>query len=579
MGSKRSMASATSIRATETDGPTRRLARNRASFPTATKIAAGSKGASRFGGPLLIGNTLGLILLVFGALGISAYRDGLISARLEMVERQVVLARAAISADGLAACGGASCLDDPIRATLVLGEASAGFDGRLVLYRKGPSGAVFVAENVADNTPPPAAIPIPDELPVGALPNTVKETLSRSVENVVFKLPIADRIADLTVDEEVAGILEGAGGSGRHLRYDPNERLVASVSLPIVEDGIMRGVIVAESQGVDVVSRKIRRALLPIIVLTFALASFCAFVLTAAVTHPLRQLATAAEMVRSSVGRAGQVRLPNYDNRKDDVGRLSRSFRTMTQALVDRIESIDSFAADVSHELKNPLTSIRSAIETVDKCKTDQQRARLLDVIALDVERMDRLISDIASASRLDAQLATETRTKISATKLVSDVTESYRAVTEAGGPVVNFWDETDGSLELFGAPAALGRVIRNLIDNAVSFSPNHGAVTVALEKPSSSRQHPLLITVTDEGPGVPKDNLESIFDRFYTSRPQGATFGSNSGLGLAIARQIVESHGGQIWCENVAAEDPLDPTPKGARFNIELPAKKVGAR
>ncbi|NNU15783.1 HAMP domain-containing histidine kinase [Parvularcula sp. ZS-1/3] len=574
------MASATSIRATDVTRGAEAAEAPRAAFPKATriKLAKPARLGGRFGGALLIGNTLGIILLTFGAMAISAYRDGLLTARVEMVERQAVLARAAVSGDALAACGGGSCLDDPIKATLVLGEATAGFDGRVSLFRSESGLPRFVAENVPKNDPSPAAVPIPDALPLTSMSGGVGETMTGWVEKVLFEWPLRGRITDMTIEDEVVAIFNGAPGSGKNLRYDPQGKLVASIAIPVVEGGATRGLVVAESQGIDVVSKRVRGALLPIIVLTLGLANFCALGLTAAVTHPLRQLAIAAEKVRASVGRAGQVELPDYDARRDDVGRLSRAFKAMTQALVDRIESIDSFAADVSHELKNPLTSIKSAIETVDKCKTDEQRARLMEVIALDVERMDRLISDISSASRLDAQLATETRHAISASKLVGDVAGSYRAVTDAGGPVVNFWDETDGKQGIFAAPAALGRVVRNLIDNAVSFSPGSGAVTVALEKAPGSGQSSLLVTVSDEGPGVPAENLESIFDRFYTSRPQGATFGSNSGLGLAIARQIVESHGGRIWCENLPPRDPdFDTSPAGARFHIELPVHTGG--
>lgn len=572
------MASATSINPTDLAAAAALPGHGRA-FPVKTKLSATRVGRGRFGGALLIGNTLGLILLVFSALGISAYRDGLIATRTEVIERQAVLTRAALSPDVLAACENLDCLLRRPDAHRVLKATGAGFDGRLVLYRRDAGGATFVAEYPEPQVFQPQAVPIPEELPRGALPDSMGETLTGWLEWLLFELPLHGRITSDTLDDEVRDVLEGTGGPAHRLRHDGDGKLVASVSLPILAGGEIAGVIVAESSGIDVVSRRIRGLLLPVILLTLGLASFCSMALTAAVTHPLRQLSAAAERVRASVGRAGQVELPDFDHRQDDVGRLSRSFRTMTQALVERIESIDSFAADVSHEMKNPLTSIRSAIETLDKCKSDAQRQRLLDVIALDVDRMDRLISDISSASRLDAQLATETRVTMLASKLVGDVARSYKAVTEAGGPVVNFWDETSGDLVLFGAPAALGRVLRNLIDNAVSFSPKSGAVTVALEKPSGMSQGRVLITVTDEGPGVPPENLETIFDRFYTSRPQGTTFGANSGLGLAIARQIIESHGGRIWAENVAPDtgDTEIDGPSGACFSIELPIHRGG--
>ncbi|GGY46847.1 sensor histidine kinase [Parvularcula lutaonensis] len=540
-----------------------------------TRLKRSRFSRSRFSGALLIGNTLGLILLTFGALGLMAYRDGLLDARLELVERQAVLARAAVSENGLGSCGSRSCLRDPLAALVVMEEAAAGFDGRVALYAVDGGVASFVAETTDKNGGAPVAVPIPEKLPSGAMHQVMGRSLSEWVEHFLFELPIRERISDLDRDAEAERIARGLGGAPKALRRKQDGTLVASVSLPVVEDGQLRGVLIAESDRIDVVSHRVRKAMLPIAFLTFGLASFSALTLTAAVSRPLRQLAYAAEKVRSSVGRAGQVRIPDFDQRRDEVGRLSRAFRAMTQALVDRIESIDSFAADVSHELKNPLTSIKSAIETMDKCKTDEQRARLLEVIANDVERMDRLISDISSASRLDAQLATETREVISLAKLIGDIVGSYRAVTSAGGPQVNFWDDLEGEdSRVFAAPAALGRVIRNLIDNAVSFSPQNAAVSVALEKSRQARQHCVLVTVTDEGPGVPPENLESIFDRFYTtSRPEGATFGSNSGLGLAIARQIVESHGGRIWAENVSVENG------GARFCVEIPLHRSPAR
>lgn len=548
----------------------------RAAFPKATRLKRSRVGRGRFSGALLIGNTLGLILLTFAALGLMAYRDGLLDARMELVERQAVLARAAISDDELDGCGSRSCLDDSLAALVVLEEAAAGFDGRISLYAVRAGEVSFVAETVPTGSDVPVAVPIPSALPSMAMPNMMRRSLGQWVEHLLFELPIRDQISLMSRETEAARIADGAGGEAKSLRQAADGQLIASVALPVTKDGRLAGVLIAESPGIDVVSSKIREAIVPLIVLTFGLASFSALTLTAAVSRPLRQLAFAAEKVRSSVGRAGQVRIPDFDHRKDEVGRLSRSFRAMTQALVDRIESIDSFAADVSHELKNPLTSIKSAIETMDKCRTDEQRARLLGVIANDVERMDRLISDISSASRLDAQLATETRKVISAAKLVGDVAGSYRAVSDAGGPKVNFWNDLEGQgTKIFAASAALGRVIRNLIDNAVSFSPANGAVSVALEKSDQSRQQSVLITVTDEGPGVPPENLESIFDRFYTtSRPEGATFGSNSGLGLAIARQIVESHGGRIWAENVSDSDRT-----GARFCVELPLHGSAAK
>jgi two-component system sensor histidine kinase ChvG len=547
----------------------------RGAFPKATKVRRSRGLFSRFGGALLIGNTLAAILVVFAGLGLTAYRDGLIEARLETIERQASLARAALSSEALGICGDGSCVGDPITATLVLTEAAKGFDGRLSYYVLEGGKLRQVAESGSAAEARPAAVPIPSAMPEGSLVSRGRELASGLLGRLLFELPLKDRISPLPPETDALRILRAESEGGTRLRYRPGGALHAAAALPLVQDGEVRSLIIAESTDVEAVSASLGRLLLPLLLAVFALSSFSAVTLTAAVTQPLRQLAQAADKVRSCVGRAGQVKLPNLDHRQDEVGRLSRSFRAMTEALTQRIESIDDFAADVSHELKNPLTSIRSAVETFEKCKTDEQKARLFRVIASDVERMDRLISDIAGASRLDAQLATEKRTTLSASKLAGDVAGSYGAVTKAGGPRVNFWDDTDGKLKLYGAPSALGRVIRNLVDNAVSFSPPTGAVTVALEKPSR-QGGALVITVTDEGPGVPEENLESVFDRFYTQRGSGESFGANSGLGLAIARQICESHGGRIWCENMPPHDPqFSDQPGGARFVVELPVHR----
>ncbi|MEM6745856.1 MAG: HAMP domain-containing sensor histidine kinase [Pseudomonadota bacterium] len=531
---------------------------------------------SRFGAALILGNTVGLILLVLGAMGLGAYRDALVTNQMELLERQAVFARTLIEHDRV--CGGRGCFDNPDRAGQVLLDAAIGFEGRIALYQSVGRNPALVAETEVAGDYAPKAQPIPDALPAQALPSDLSRSLASRLETWIFDAPLRERATERTLEDELAAPVLAEGTDVSSLRLSKNGVLTATISLPITnkDTGAITGALVAETRDFEVASQRVRRALLPVVILTLATASISALILTAAVSQPIRELSIAADRIAASVGRAGRVRIPDFDHRPDEVGRLSRSFRAMTAALVERIENIDSFAADVSHEMKNPLTSLRSAVETLDKCKTDTQRERLLEVISNDVDRLDRLISDISSASRLDAQLATEERRVISAAQLISDVTNSYKAVTDAGGPIVNFWNDTEDDPKIFATPSAFGRVIRNLVDNAISFSPKNGAVTVALEKDDGHRQGLLLLTVTDEGPGVPEENLESIFNRFYTSRPDGATFGSNSGLGLAIARQIVKSHGGYVWCDNV--KDPDNPDATGACFSVEIPIHKGGS-
>ncbi|MEM9809984.1 MAG: HAMP domain-containing sensor histidine kinase [Pseudomonadota bacterium] len=558
------MASATSIKRTD---------HRQHAAPGAGVLRLLKHSSSRVGGALVLGNTLALILLVMGAMALGAYRDGLIEAERKLVEHQALLTLALLTSDS--ACGSSACTRSPRRAQTWLEKAALDNQSRLTLYRSVGGTPQLVVETGTDEASAPHAIPVTDAMPFSALQEHLPEAMVRNLDKLIFDLPLRNRTTDETVTQQLAAMFEGAGVALSSLRSSEEGVLSASVSLPIMRNGQVMGALVAESAAIEVLGPRMRKALLPIVLIALATASVSSLILTAAVSRPIRQLSTAADRITASIGHAGSVKLPNFNNRKDDVGRLSRSFRAMARALIDRIENIDSFAADVSHELKNPLTSIKSAVETLDKCKTDAQRERLLRIIANDAERMDRLISDISSASRLDAQLATERRKAISASKLAGDVARSYRAVTDAGGPMVNFWDELDSDPKIFASPAALGRVVRNLIDNAISFSPPSGAVTIALEKDGSARHPCVLLTVTDEGPGVPEDNLESIFNRFYTSRPQGATFGSNSGLGLAIARQIVESHGGRIWCENV--QGPDDDMRTGACFSLQIPLHKGG--
>ena len=243
----------------------------------------------------------------------------------------------------------------------------------------------------------------------------------------------------------------------------------------------------------------------------------------------------------------------------------------MTQAIYARIDAIESFAADVSHELKNPLTSIRSAAETLNLVKTTEQRDKLLKVIQKDVSRMDRLITDISNASRLDAELARESREAVDLTRLIKEIASLYGNVSKESDVRVEF-SEPLQAVYMLGNPSALGQVVRNLIDNARSFSPSNGVVRVRLDEPTQ-RASIARITVEDDGPGIPPENLDAIFKRFYTKRPAGSAFGNNSGLGLAISKQIVNAHGGRIYAEN-SLEDPNNPSSRrlGARFVIELP-------
>jgi two-component system sensor histidine kinase ChvG len=259
--------------------------------------------------------------------------------------------------------------------------------------------------------------------------------------------------------------------------------------------------------------------------------------------------------------------IPDLTHRTDEIGELSDALIRMTSALYTRIGAIESFAADVAHEIKNPLTSLRSAVETMHYAKTPEQRQKLLDVIQNDVKRMDRLVTDISNASRLDAELVRERMEELNLGELI----EMLAGVTEAQGAENNVSVVTNlpqGSFTAHGLEGRLAQVVTNLLGNALSFAPKGSTITVTGEKLKGGR---IRVTVEDQGPGIPPDNLQSIFERFYSVRPDTEDFGNHSGLGLSISRQIIEAHGGQIWAENII--DPTNPEfPKGARFRFELP-------
>jgi two-component system, OmpR family, sensor histidine kinase ChvG len=285
----------------------------------------------------------------------------------------------------------------------------------------------------------------------------------------------------------------------------------------------------------------------------------------------VRRLADAAESVRRRI--RARVEIPDFTRRRDEIGHLSGTLRDMTNALYSRIEAIESFAADVAHELKNPLTSMRSAVETLPLARTEESRGRLLNIIQHDVQRLNRLITDISDASRLDAELQRQEAVPVDFTKLLNTLVSVANEVNRDDGVKVTLRFEGGTSpraFELPGHDSRLGQVVDNLIENARSFSPAGGTVRVTCRRVKAN----LEILVDDDGPGVQPDALEKVFERFYTDRPHQG-FGQNSGLGLSISKQIVDAHGGTIWVENRPGppDDQGEPTVTGARFIVRLPA------
>ena len=368
------------------------------------------------------------------------------------------------------------------------------------------------------------------------------------------------------------------GETGTFVRRNERGETIVSVALPVQRFRSVRGALLLSTQGgdIDAIIASERFALLQVFIVAALVMMILSLFLAGAIVGPVRRLADAAERVRW--GSHSRQEIPDFTARSDEIGHLSGALRDMTHALYNRIDAIESFAADVAHELKNPLTSLRSAVETLPLAKKPESAQRLMSIIQHDVRRLDRLISDISDASRLDAELARGDAEPVNMARLVEAVVSVANERRHAGEPLIVLTVEPHSlkgdAFWVLGHDSRLGQVINNLIDNARSFSPPDSTVRVVLRR----RRGWIEVVVEDDGPGIPPHALDRVFERFYTDRPEQG-FGQNSGLGLSISRQIVEAHRGTIKAENLPGPpDPEgEPTRLGARFTIRLPVRDHG--
>ncbi|HEY1879100.1 MAG TPA: ATP-binding protein [Caulobacteraceae bacterium] len=501
---------------------------------------------SRLGRLIIVLNLLGLAILIGGALVLNEFRAGLIQTRLESLELEgEVIAKVideyttvgepvpALEAD--AAANVVDVLSIPSSQRARLFDAS----GRLL------ADSYVVADRVDQAPLPPALKPGQHE----------DTDLAKAREQ---RLETARKALTAEVQAAMRGEVV------RNVRVAEDGKHVVSVSIPIRHVQAVLGVLTLQATGVEQIVAAQRRALLPFILIAIGVTLISSLLLTQLIAEPVLRLARAADRVRLQHARA--IALPDLARRDDELGDLTRSLEDMTRAIAQRMQAIERFAADVAHELRNPMTSIRSAVETLELVEKPDARARLLRILALDISRMDRLITDISNASRLDAELAREQPSPLDLRPLLAQVAEFYEATRREGEVSVRFVVPAAADpVHVNGREGPLGQVLRNLIDNARSFGQAGSEVRINLIRGRGEA----LIFIDDDGPGIPADNLETVFQRFYTSRPKGAAFGGNSGLGLAIARQIIEAHGGRIWAENrLDAEGGVS----GARFCIGLP-------
>ena len=357
---------------------------------------------------------------------------------------------------------------------------------------------------------------------------------------------------------ESSKVLRSGGGS---------DGMVLSVAVPVQRYKHVLGALMLtrNSRAIDTALLKVRLDILKIFAVALAVTVLLSIYLAGTIVRPIRILAAAAERVRHDHGRKHVI--PDFAGRDDEIGDLAESLSDMTRSLWLRIDAIESFAADVAHEIKNPLTSLRSAVETATRLKDPEQQRKLMAIIQEDVIRLDRLISDISDASRLDAELSRAETQPVDLGAMLGTLVDIHETTTKAGPRVdLKTAPAGDGPLVVNGIEGRLAQVFRNLLANADSFSPKDGVVAITAARDDGW----VAVDIEDQGPGIPTGKEQAIFERFYTERPESEKFGTHSGLGLSISRQIVEAHGGWISAANL-----LDSQGKvaGARFSVRLPA------
>ncbi len=509
-------------------------------------------------------NLLALIILVAGVLYLNPFRDSLVLER----ERGLVVH--------------AELIADVFEAQLANGGSiDAGMSRDTVSGLDLPAGIeLFVFDPAKTLLASTIDQPRNTLAPIVGLHKQTRSTLITDFLNSVWEkasailAPKSASQPDQNPEEMARGLLDESLAGQTHVRThrDVTHGAIFSVATPIVVNGAPVGVVAITSAAgqIDQLVRAEREQVLQMFVIAILVSIGLSLVLASTIANPLSDLATAAELGRDKDARKmnpGRVRIPDLTARPDEIGRLSGALRGMVSALYDRIDANEQFAADVAHEIKNPLASLRSAVGTMRIAKRDDQREKLLNVIEHDVRRLDRLVSDISNASRLDSELVKEEENSFDLVHSVSNI-NSYLA-EEAGKKGIEFISDLPSDpIFVHGLEARLAQVFVNLITNAISFCEDGDAIRVWARR----RENRILIVVEDTGPGIPEQALNKIFNRFYSQRPEGQ-FGNNSGLGLAISKQIVEAHGGVIWAENIRpTEMDITSEPLGARFVVGLP-------
>lgn len=398
--------------------------------------------------------------------------------------------------------------------------------------------------------------------------STILDKIQKKRENLEVYREVENEMA--TDYPEVIVALSG-GVSSRVRSLDQNRDII-TVAVPVQRFRRVLGALMLSANTGEIYDavQDVRLTIIQFFCAALLITLLMSMFLAKTIVRPILKLARSAD----SISLGGKSDIPDLSSRNDEIGDLSRSFKDMTEILERQIDAVASFAADVAHELKNPLTSMRSAIETMEYAKTEENRKKLREIIGDDVKRLDRLITDISDISRLDAEMSHALKQKVNMTALLETMVDIYLTTQKENLPQINLeikprrFKSRDGNASPYfvrGLEGQLGQVVRNLFDNAISFSDKGGNIWIKMQR----RNNMVEILVEDEGIGIPADKLDNIFDRFYSERPKGEAFGKHSGLGLNICKQVIDAHGGEVYAEN-----RMDETNEiiGARFFVLLP-------
>ncbi|MBV8190935.1 MAG: stimulus-sensing domain-containing protein [Alphaproteobacteria bacterium] len=519
---------------------------------------------------ILLLNIVPVALLALGAVYLSDYEDELIDAELASLTVQGEMVAAGIGE--VAVAGDETSVNrldaDAARQLLTRLVRPTGVRARLF----SETGELLGDSAVLSDAGRIHVMPLPPpEVPETGAP----EIMERIADWIARQLSRADRFPEYversvptTRDFPEAGsALRGFNASA--VRVAPDGRLMMSAAVPIQRYKQILGalMLMRDNRAIAASLREVRYDMMVIAAAALGITVLLSLYLAGTITQPIVRLARAADEIR--LARESRPEIPDLGKRGDEIGDLNDALRSMTDALWQRLNTIESFAADVAHELKNPLTSLRSAIEMAARPDLDPvRRDKLMSIVMDDINRLNRLISDISDASRLDAELMRGEVKTLDLEKLLRDMVQHYGITAVQKSKVdVEFRLAANPPFTAHGHDGRYGQVFRNVIDNALSFSPPGSRLLVELSR--QPRGGPFVVTIDDEGPGIPEENLESIFQRFYSQRPT-EHFGQHSGLGLSICRQIMETYGGSISASNRKATDGRI---LGARFTIRVPA------